>query len=159
MSRLRCLAGHRSSKRGRSSWLELCSSISPRSPFRALPRSRNLCLFFATYHSLCLDPIALGTPSSGRRRNAHMWVAPNSLNLPGVRVGADVDVSLILDKPDWGPNWLPVFPIAFNNEVVFRDKRCQLRSYSVGICRLSRAFCLDPLLQISSIFSSLNPSL
>src|SRR2546430_11758216 len=43
MSQPRCLAGHRSSKRGRLSWLELCSSISPRSPFRALPRSRNRC--------------------------------------------------------------------------------------------------------------------
>src|SRR5438876_500260 len=152
MSRLRCLAGHRSSKRGRLSWLERCSSISPRSPFRVLPRSRNRCSR-SSYDGLCLDPIALGDASSSRRCNSDVWVTPNSLCFPRVRVGPDVNDSLMFNKPDWGTNWVSVLPVGFDYEVSFGDKVRKLRRGSVGTCGLSRIQSLAPVLLRSVQYS------
>src|SRR5205807_727319 len=123
-------------------------------------RERSLRFSLASYDGLCLDPIALGDASSSRRCNSDVWVTPNSLCFPRVRVGPDVNDSLMFNKPDGSSNWVPILPIGFDNEVSLGHKVRKLRLESVGTCGLGRIQSLAPVFsQISSIFSSLNPSL
>src|SRR5205823_11518707 len=109
----------------------------------------------ASYHSLCLNPIALGDASCSRRCNSDVWVTPNSLCFPCVPVGPNVDDSLMFSKPDRSSNRVSVLPIGFNNEVSFLDKICKLRRGSVATYWLSRISSLDPVLLRSVQYSLL----
>src|SRR5439155_20706695 len=99
--------------------------------------------------------IALGHASSSRPCHSFGWVTPNSLCFPCVRVGPDVNDSLMFNKPDGCANWVHILPIVFDNEVSLGHKLRKLLIESVGTCELDRIQSLDPVFsQISSLFSS-----
>ena len=126
-------------------------------------------------YCLSLDVLCLRLTSKVGRSDTHRRVLPYSLHFACNIVRMHIQDSIFFQKPNWGPNRLPVLAVGFQRNHLFAfklGKRCRFAHYSSSLngnrCgtyapnsppRLSRSNQLDQGLVRDPILRSLSRSL